>query len=164
MFSPSKYSRRFQNKKAALQRTASRKLVSFQVAGETYAIAIERVQRIITDFTTQGTLEDGRSLVKLDGEVITLTDLSRLFMTRNPGEETPSYLIVCTGAQGDRLGIPLQALPAILDVPEDQFTEIPASYRQSRKGQNPAPAAVEKLITTPDGTVAFYLNLDKLLD
>ncbi|MCT7987476.1 chemotaxis protein CheW [Laspinema olomoucense] len=164
MFSPSKYSRRFHNKKAAIQRTPMRKLVIFEVAGETYAIAIERVQRVLTEFTTQGTLEDGRSLIKLDADLIILLDLSRLFFTPNPSQEQHSYLIVCTLTNGDRIGIPLQDLPAILDVPEDQFAEIPASYRQGREGKNAAPAAVEKIITTDAGTVAFYLNLDKLLN
>ncbi|MBO0350256.1 chemotaxis protein CheW [Phormidium pseudopriestleyi FRX01] len=164
MFSPSKYSRRFQNKKSAIQRTPTRKLVIFEVAGETYAIAIERVQRVLTEFTTQGTLEGGRSLVKIDADLITLLDLSQLFVTPNDSQEEHSYLIVCTLTNGDRIGIPLQDLPAILDIPEDKFAEIPVSYRQGKEGQKSAPAAVEKIITTPAGTVAFYLNLDKLLD
>ncbi|HEY9837678.1 MAG TPA: chemotaxis protein CheW [Vampirovibrionales bacterium] len=163
MFSPSKYSRRFHNKKAAA-RTRTHKLVIFEVAGETYAIAIERVQRVLTEFTTQGTLEGGRSLVKLDADLITLLDLSSLFVTPKTYQAEPSYLIVCTLTNGDRIGIPLQNLPAILDVPEDKFAEIPASYRQGQAGKNAAPAAVEKIITTTAGIVAFYLNLDKLLE
>ncbi|MCT7983320.1 chemotaxis protein CheW [Laspinema sp. A4] len=164
MFSPSKYSRRFHNKKAAIQRTPTRKIVLFEVAGETYAIAIEQVQRVLTEFTTQGTVQGGRSLVKLDADLITLLDLSQLFVTPKDSQEEHSYLIVCTVTNGDRIGIPLQELPAILDVPEDKFVEIPASYRQGKDGKNAAPAAVEKIITTDAGTVAFYLNLDKLLD
>lgn len=164
MFSPSQYSRRFHNKKAAIARTPTRKLVIFEVAGETYAIAIERVQRVLTEFTTQGTLEGGRSLVKIDADLITLLDLSQLFVTSNKSHEDPDYLIVCTLTNGDRLGIPVHDLPAILDIFEDKFEDIPASYRQGREGQKSAPAAVEKIITTAAGTVAFYLNLDKLLD
>ncbi|MCT7956612.1 chemotaxis protein CheW [Laspinema palackyanum] len=164
MFSPSKYSRRFHNKKTTIQRTPARKLVLFEVAGETYAIAIERVQRVLTEFTPQGTLEGGRSLVKIDADLITLLDLSRLFVTPKDSQEERSYLIVCTLTNGDRIGIPLQDLPAILDIPEDHFAEVPISYRQGKDSKNTAPAAVEKIITTDAGTVAFYLNLDKLLD
>jgi chemotaxis signal transduction protein len=164
MFSPSKYNRRFYHKKSSVHRTPTRKLVVFKSGGETYAIAIERVQRILTEFTTQGTLESGRSLVKLDADLITLLDLSKLFISLDSPQTPPSYLIVCTVTNGDRIGIPVQDLPAILDIPEDQFAEIPASYRQGRDVKNAAPAAVEKIITNEAGRVAFYLNLDKLLD
>ncbi len=164
MFSPSKYSRRFHNKKSTDQRIPTRKLVVFEVAGETYAIAIERVQRVLTEFTAKGTLEGGRSLVKIDSDLITLLDLSSLFLTPEPSDREPSYLIICRVSNGDRIGIPLQNLPAILDVPEDKFEEVPTSYRQGSQGKNSAPAAVEKIITTDAGAIAFYLNLDKLLD
>ena len=153
-----KYSRRFRTKHQSLTRTPTEKLVVFQVGNEHFAIPIERVQRVLKEFTPHGTLGSGRSLVRHQNETITLIDVSALFLAGSASSDS-NYLIVCALNRGERFGIPIAEMPAILDVPLDQLSEIPELYRQGKL----APA-VEKLIHSADGKAIFYLNLDKLVN
>lgn len=155
--------RRFRNQKTERKRTPTRKLVGFEVNREIYAIPIERVQRVLNQFTPQGVLESGRSLVKFDDEVITLLDLARLFVPSVSEKTDGEYLIVCLLSNGDRLGIPIPNLPTVMDIPEDKFESVPASYREGTQSSIQAPEALEKLIYTESGAIAFYLNVDRLL-
>jgi Chemotaxis signal transduction protein len=148
------YNRRFRSKKQGTVRTPARKLVSFELGNIYYAVPIERVQRIVKDFNPYGFLDSGNSLVRYQEELITLIDLSKIFPSSRSIAEY-NYLIICTFNQSDRLGIPVPDMPKILEIPEENFCEIPEFYRQ-----NQLPDAVEKLIRSPDGSEVFYLNLD----
>ncbi|TAF01272.1 MAG: chemotaxis protein CheW [Oscillatoriales cyanobacterium] len=150
------YNRRFRNQKQTNARSPARKLVSFDLGSVYYAVPIERVQRVVKDFNPYGFLDSGNSLVRHQEELITLIDLSKIFkLTKSMAD--CNYLIVCTFNQGDRLGIPIPDMPKILEISEAAFCEIPLLYRQQQ-----LPAAVEKLISAPDGSEVFYLNLDLL--
>lgn len=148
------YNRRFRSKKQGTVRTLARKLVSFQLGNVYYAVSIERVQRVVKDFNPYGFLDSGQSLVRHQEELIALINLSKIFPSSCSIADC-NYLIVCTLNKSDRLGIPIPDMPKILEVSEEQFCEIPQLYRQDQ-----LPAAVEKLIRSPDGLEVFYLNLD----
>ncbi|MCU0545774.1 MAG: chemotaxis protein CheW [Oscillatoriaceae cyanobacterium Prado104] len=146
--------RRFRNKKQGTARTPARKLVAFELGNARYAVAIERVQRVVKDFNPYGFLEGGQSLVRHQDELIALINLSKIFPSTRTIADC-NYLIVCTLNKSDRLGIPIPDMPKILEISEENFEEIPELYRQ-----NQLPAAVEKIVRSPDGSEVFYLNLD----
>jgi chemotaxis signal transduction protein len=148
------YNRRFRNKKQGTARTPARKLVAFELGSVRYAVSIERVQRVVKDFNPYGFLEGGESLVRHQGELIALINLSKIFPNSRSIADC-NYLIVCTLNKSDRLGIPIPDMPKILEVLEENFEDIPQLYRQDK-----LPAAVEKLVRSPDGSEVFYLNLD----
>ncbi len=147
------YNRRFRSKKQGTVRTAPRKLVSFELGNVSYAVPIERVQRVVKDFNPYGFLESGQSLVRHQEELITLINLSKIFPNSGSIADC-NYLIVCSFNQSDRLGIPIPDMPKILEIPEESFCEIPELYRQQQ-----LPPVIEKLIRAPDGSEVFYLNL-----
>lgn len=152
-----KYSRRFRTKHEDRVRVEVQKLITFQLGSEHYAIPIERVQRVLKEFTAHGTLQTGCRLVRDHNETITIIDLSTLFISSHDERER-HYLIVCTLHNGERLGIPIPEMPAIMEVPKDQFSEIPELYRQGK-----LPVPIQNLINTPEGKVLFYINLDLLI-
>lgn len=137
------------------QRIPTQKLVVFPVESKKYAVSIERVQRILNQFTPQAIDRSGRSLMEYNDRTITLIDLSSLSLKLEVAE--CQFLIICTLPQGKLFGLPIPDLPKILEVSDDKFGEIPELYQDSQ-----LPEAVEKLIHTPDGTLVFYLNLEKL--
>ncbi len=136
------------------------------------AVPIDRVVRVLKEFTPQGMLEGGRSLLRIHSETIAIVDLSMLFFS-SPEPRDREYLIICTIAGGDslrdssasRLGIPTAEMPSILEVPLDQFNDIPELYRQGFSGtaRALANAALEKIIHAADGKIVFYLNLEQLV-
>jgi chemotaxis signal transduction protein len=150
------YNRRFRSQKKSNTRKPTRKLVCFEVAQVQYAIAIEKVQRVLKEFTPYGSLTTGQSLVRYHDELITLIDVSKLLLNSQlPGDS--NYLIVCLLTPTEKLGIPISEMPRIMEFTEDNFGEIPELYRHGK-----LPQAVEKVILTADGKEIFYLNLGQI--
>ena len=137
-----------------MSETAPQKLVSFELGNVSYAVPIERVQRVVKDFNPYGFLDSGQSLVRHQEELITLINLSKIFPSSRTIADC-NYLIVCTLNKSDRLGIPIPDMPKILEISAEKFEEIPELYRQQQ-----LPLVIEKLIRAPDGSEVFYLNLD----
>lgn len=86
-----KSSRWFRTKHQNLTRTPTEKLPVFQVGSSHYAIPIERVQRLLKEFTPHGTGSSDRSLVRHHNETIALIDVSALFLT-GPESSDSNYL------------------------------------------------------------------------
>lgn len=149
------YTRRFRNKKQQTGRTATRKLVCFTWGNESFAIAIEQTQYILTEFTPYGTLENGCSLVRHNHDTITLIDLSPLF-PNGVVTTAGNYLIVCTVDQ-QTIGIAVNQIPMILEVTTEQFSAVPAMYQQRLHTQ-----AIDHLIQPADGAPIFYVSLSAL--
>ena len=148
------YNRRFHTKKQSNTRKPTRKLVCFELAKVQYAIPIEKVQRVLKEFTSYGSLSTGQSLVRYHDQLITLIDLSKLLLNNQIPEEN-NYLIVCILSKNEQLGIAISEMPKIIEFTEDSFGEIPELYRNGK-----LPQAIEKVILTPDGKEIFYVNLE----
>ena len=151
---------RFSSQKQQRRRTPTRKLITFQLGGDKYAIPIEKVLRVLDKFTPRAALKSGRSLVKEQEQIITLLDPSILILSSQETGDR-SYLIVCTLKQKteeeavEYIGIPISEVPKVLEVAEDKFGEVPESYREG----NLSPA-VEQIINVSEDEVVFYLNLE----
>ncbi|WP_017306560.1 chemotaxis protein CheW [Spirulina subsalsa] len=149
------FKRRFQAKK---QQTPipTQKVLVFGWGFEQYAIAIEQVLRIVTDFTPHGQLNNGHSLVKYQNDVITLLNLQTLFPQVPPPTATP-YLLICQRSHRqttpDYIGIPLTEMPKVLDIPRPQFAPLPPSYDTQQELK-----AIEQVIYPEQGGIIFYLN------
>jgi len=148
--------RRFRQQRPSLTRILKRKLVTFQLGQEKYAIAIERVQRVLHEFTPHGVLASGQSLIAEGGQTITIVDLATFFVS---SEELHNrhYLMICTLANREIFGIPVPEIPKVVEVLETELSEVPALYRQGNY-----PAAIEKIICLPENQIVFYLNIDLL--
>jgi chemotaxis signal transduction protein len=151
------YNRRFQKKNQELNRVKTQKFIVFSLGQESYAIEIEKVQRILKEFTPQGILESGRQLIRDQNQTITIIDLSTLFVSYIE-KQPQNYLIICKLPDSNSIGIPIPEMPTILEISPDQFDQVPELYRQG----NLSPA-IEKLIHTAEGQVIFYLSLEKLI-
>ncbi len=157
--------RRFRQQRPSLTRIVKRKLVTFQLGQEKYAIAIERVQRVLHEFTPQGVLTSGQSLMAEGGQPITIVDLATFFVSseelrdwaKPSAKSDRHYLMICTLANREIFGIPVPEIPKVVEVLETEFSEVPALYRQGNY-----PAAIEKIICLPENQVIFYLNIDLL--
>lgn len=148
---------RFPSKRQNYPRIPTKKLVSFQLGKEKYAIPIEQVNYVVHEFTFHGILENGISIVQERDRTIPIIDLSVIFFSSNEVRQS-QYLIVCKLEHGNILGIPLPDMPTILEVPTDKFTDIPELYRQ-----NNLHPAVEKIIQAMDNVPIFYINLEKII-
>jgi len=173
---------RFSSKNQPKKRIPTRKLITFRLGEDRYAIPIEKVLRVLDKFIPRAALKSGRSLVKEQEQIITLLDPSILLLTSvaRPGKDSDSdvalaerqeqetsdrsYLIVCTLKQKteeetvEYIGIPIPEVPKVLEVAEDKFGEVPESYREG----NLSPA-VEQIINVSEDEVVFYLNLERFL-
>jgi len=151
-------SRRFRSKRYLATRIPMRKLVSFQLGNERYAISIDRVQHVINEFTPHGVLHSGRSLVEYKNEIITLIDPAKIFISSHDERER-QYLIICTLKEGQRIGISIPEIPTVLEVAEDKFGEIPELYQQSNLS-----SAIQNIIQITNDKIVFYLDLEELVN
>jgi len=156
MFPSANYNRRFR-KPNPPNRVPIKKLLLFQLGSEQYAISIEKVQHVINEFTPQGVLPNGLALVEYQNHIITLVELTNLFVSSQDARER-QYLIVCLLKENSRLGIPIPEMPKVLEVPADKITEVPEVYQTGK-----LPNAIEKIIHIAQGKVVFYINVDKLI-
>ncbi|MCL1465422.1 chemotaxis protein CheW [Argonema galeatum] len=151
-------SRRFRSKRYLATRTPMRKLVSFQLGNERYAISIDRVQHVINEFTPHGVLHSGRSLVEYKNEIITLIDPAKIFISSHDERER-QYLIICTLKEGQRIGIPIPEIPTVLEIAEDKFGKIPELYQQGNLS-----SAIQNIIQITNDKIMFYLDLEELVN
>lgn len=151
MMSTPTYPHRFRNKQQQLERAATRKLVCFTWNDEQFAIAIAQVQYVLHEFSVSGRLANGCGLVHHNHEIITLIDLSPLFLNRS-AIAAGNYLIVCN-FNHQKVGIAVNQIPAILEVSDDQFSRVPEAYQRSLNLQ-----AIESLIQLSGRPAIFYLK------
>ena len=175
MLSKNRIYSRFNSRKNKVKQTPTRKLITFQLGSEKYAIPIEKVLRILDKFTPRAALKSGKSLLKEQEQIITLLDPSILLLSSQE-PIARSYLIVCTlkspnlssKARDDEeknkpenaveyIGIPIPEVPKVLEIAEDKFGEVPEFYRQGNLSD-----AVEKIINLSEDEIVFYLNLESL--
>ncbi|NMG58188.1 chemotaxis protein CheW [Geitlerinema sp. P-1104] len=147
--------RRFNLKKR--QQIRKQKLVILHLHQDKYAISIQQVIRVLSTLEIHGTFNYGHGLIQHQGETLAVLDLGVLLFQQEP-ELTPNYLIICQSHAGEEFAIPTHRLPQVLDVAEEQFAEVPPSYRQGPLG-----LALEKVVNLPEDQVLLYLNLDQLL-
>jgi chemotaxis signal transduction protein len=163
---PSTTYRRFRKKEQIETRIPTHKLICFQINKEQYAIPIFQVQYVLKDFTTQGTLMNGHSLVRHNDENIVLIDISRLFLYENKSRDgvalsvaDRNYLIVCNTKTNELIGLPTADIPRVLEIAEDCFDKLPSIY-QNQVGSK----GVQKLINIVNNGTLFYLNIDHLYE
>lgn len=147
--------RRFNLKKR--QQSSKQKLVVLHLDCDDYAISIQQVIRVLPTLDIHGTFNDGHGLIQYQGKTMSVLDLGVLLFHKKP-DLKPNYLLICQTDGGEEVAIPTDRLPKVLDVAEEQFTEVPASYRQGSLG-----FVLEKLVNLPEEQVLLYLNLDQLL-
>ena len=141
----------------SVKRQIKRKIITFQLGTEWYALPIEKVQRILDEFSPHGDLGNGRGLVRAQQETLTLMDPAHLFPSSLDDRER-QYLMVCSLAGGRSAGIPVPQLPRVFEILEEQIQPIPELYQHSG-----VPAGVVGLIHLQEGPEeVFYLDLDHL--
>ena len=147
--------RRFNIKKR--QQSSKQKLVVLHLDRDDYAISIQQVIRVLPTLDIHGTFNDGYGLIQYQGKTISVLDLGVLLFKKEPNLE-PNYLLICQTHGSEEVAIPTDSLPKVLDVAEEQFAEVPPSYRQGSLG-----FVLEKLVNLPEEQVLLYFNLDQLL-
>lgn len=150
------HSQRLLYRKKQEQTVFKQKLVCFKLGEERYALPIQKVKRIIREFEVDNQSNQEVWLARHEEGVVTILDLSSLSIQRG-AIQNANHLVIYLSDNGDFLGIPIMGIPSILEVSEDQFSEIPALYKQRHSA-----AALQKLIMDAAGGTLFLLNPEKL--
>ncbi|WP_159789312.1 chemotaxis protein CheW [Sodalinema gerasimenkoae] len=139
------------------QRIPKEKLVIFKLENDSYGVSITQVVRVLPVSKIYGEFNEGRGLIQYEGQTIPVLHLELLLLHKTP-TLTDEYLLICQLNSAETFAIPTPSLPSVLDVPKDNFCDVPEIYRRGPLG-----IAIEKVVNLPDEQVLLYLNLDHLL-
>jgi purine-binding chemotaxis protein CheW len=108
--------------------TNTRQLVVFTLAGEQYALPIQRVQEIIryTEPRPVASREDWvQGVISLRGRIVPVYDLaSRLGITSEAGEQST---IVIVETETDTVGVIVDAVEEVLTISREQIEHVPCA-------------------------------------
>lgn len=139
------------------QRIPKEKLVVFKLENDSCGISITQVLRVLPVSKIYGEFNEGRGLIQHEGQTIPVLHLGILLLKKAP-TSIDKYLLICQLNSAETFAMTAPSLPSVLDVPKDNFCDVPEVYRHGPLGM-----AIEKVVNLPDDQVLLYLNLDHLL-
>jgi chemotaxis signal transduction protein len=158
----SRISQRIANRRAE----PLQKLIVFQIRQETFALPIQFAQKVVPLGLVYGVTPNGVGLTRYGDREIPAIDLEpRVFAAGSEmaGEISPGesrHLLVVEDAQGELLGIVLEAPPMLRRVPKSAFAPVPAVYLA--EGQIRCISAI--IAAGENEPPIFLLNLDQALE
>jgi len=153
-----------------LKAEASQQLISFSIRGETFAVPINLVSKVVpVDQVHSGFQPDGPGLATyLDRQISVLRLSHQLFSSDVPrlsGDSTASaptkssrHMLVIQSPTHEFVGLLIETPPALMRVPTSAFLPVPATYLQA--GQLRCLGA---LINRPETSPMFLINIGELL-
>lgn len=111
----------------------SLKVLVFSMGSLNLALRVELVYKVLNSTPIYGSGVNGVGIVHMgDREVTVLNLQQRLFQSSNTNENyKQGYLIVIQNTVGELYGIPVETVPALMDVPLSSIRVLPESFRNA---------------------------------
>ena len=109
------------------------KVLMFSVGSLNLGLRIESIYKVLNAAQIHGSRENWVGLVHLGDREVTVLDLKRrLFPSQTNSDDAPKgYLMVIQNAKGELYGIPVDIVPALVDVPLPNLRLLPESFRHA---------------------------------
>lgn len=109
------------------------KVLMFSVGSLNLGLRIESIHKVLNSTQVHGSGENWVGLVHLGDREVTVLDLKRrLFPSQTNSDNTPKgYLIIIQNAKKELYGIPVEIVPALVDVPLPNLRVLPESFRHA---------------------------------
>jgi chemotaxis signal transduction protein len=170
---------------AAQQADTTKRLITFKLGGEVFAVSLDRVQKVTTlDRLYGDPHHTGVSLTTYQGQELVVVDVGYRIFGRTPQGLSPDlpersriestdskdlikYLLVLqadqvnTAAEIDRqlIGLPIDSAPSIQSMPVSAFQPLPEIYRQHGNIHCVSSFSID----LPDRPSIFLLDIDAIV-
>lgn len=106
------------------------RLIIFALQAVQFALPIESVYQVIRRPAVLTSGLSGIGIAHLGEQAITVLDLHYRFFQTASNAAAAGYLILIQPSAGEILGIPVEAVPGMLDIPYSTIRLLPEAYRQ----------------------------------
>ncbi|MEB3336171.1 MAG: chemotaxis protein CheW [Leptolyngbyaceae bacterium] len=116
-----------------LKDTPTIQVIVFGIGQLNLALRVESIYKVLKQTQVHSSGLGDIGIAHIGDREVTVLDLQRqLFQTSSLDTQAMScYLIVATKASGELVGIPVDLVPTLLEVPIALVRVLPASYRQA---------------------------------
>lgn len=102
------------------------KVVVFGMGNVNLALPSDAVYKVTNQTAVSGTGLSGVGIAHIGDRQVTIIELHRRFFAPKG-----KYLIVVESKQGELFGIPVAAVPTLMDIPKARIQALPESYRHA---------------------------------
>ena len=142
----------------------SLKVVVFGINNLNFGLRIETVYKVLHQTPVYSSGLNSVGIAHIGDREITVVDLHRRLFQSSMTNQTQQgvYLIVVQNTDGELYGIPVEAAPALMDVPFSTIRALPESYRHADTLGIASSVAV---IPQTDGTplTLFLVDVEQIL-
>lgn len=112
---------------------ASLRILVFRMGDVKLALPLETVSKILHKTAVYGMGLDGVGIAHIGDREVTVVDLhQQLFQASTINESfQAAYLVISQSRQGELYGIPVTAVPVLMEVPSSSIRVLPMSYRRA---------------------------------
>lgn len=109
------------------------KIIVFSIANLKLALRIQSVYKVLSQTPVHGSGRNNVGIAHIGDLSVTVVDLERQLFQSSSTEETPlaGYLIIAQNTRGEPYGIPVTAVPTLMDIPLSSISVLPESYRNA---------------------------------
>lgn len=135
-------------------------LITFSLAGEQYAMEVDRLVEIIVPRASTRVPNAGNEIIgiiSLRGSIVTLLDLRKILGLAGAGEETEDTRIIVVQKATEQIGFIVDRVLRVVKVDPDMIEPHPVV---SASEQN---EAVRGVVVTGD-TITIYLDLERIVE
>ncbi len=111
----------------------SLKILVFRMGDVKLALPLDTVSKILNKTPVYGMGLNGVGVAHVGDREVTVVDLhQQLFRSSTINESSQAiYLIISQSRQGELYGIPVTAVPVLMEVPSSSIRVLPKSYRRA---------------------------------
>lgn len=113
---------------------ASSRWVSFELAGQKYAIAILQLFEVLSDADIEPVPRAPRTVlgvINLRGSIVTVLDLAAWLGLES---DSPAHCIIVMNHEDQAIGIRVDRILEVLDIPQSSISPVPAGAAASTAG------------------------------
>ena len=138
------------------------KVLVFRIGSLNLGLRIESIYKVLNATQIYSSGLNWVGVVHMGDREVTVLDIHRrLFKTSRTNENVqPGYRVVIQNSQGELYGIPVEVVPALMDVPLSTVRVLPESFRHADTLGIASHVAVISQSETP--LTLFLLDIDTL--
>lgn len=136
------------------------KVLVFGIGSLNLGLRIESIYKVLNSTQIFGSELNGVGIAHVGDREVTVLDLQQRLFSSNPTQETlqGAYLIVIQDTEGELYGIPVETVPALIDVPLSTIRVLPESFRHANSLGIASHVAV--ISETETSLTLFLLDID----